>query len=146
MSALAICWNPSTVPLRSTTRTIELWKQELAWGCLPPTFQDAVDVVRRLGLRYLGIDSLCILQDDADDWQQQAVLMADIYQNSHRTLAAAAAADSKGGLYQRNPEYNRHSCIIHHPMTGEPFTVHIRKPLPHRLLELAPWANKKLQT
>lgn len=30
---------------------------------LPQTFQDAIRIVRRCGLRYLWIDSLCIFQD-----------------------------------------------------------------------------------
>lgn len=34
---------------------------------LPKTGQDAVFIVRKLGFRYLWVDSLCIIQDDEDD-------------------------------------------------------------------------------
>jgi hypothetical protein len=55
--------------------------------------------VRRLGYRYLWIDSLCIIQDDDQDWRMQASRMADIYQGCLLTIAAAAAANSAQGLF-----------------------------------------------
>ncbi|KAF2140095.1 uncharacterized protein K452DRAFT_289491 [Aplosporella prunicola CBS 121167] len=35
----------------------------IPWNQLPKTYQDAVTVVRELNVRYILIDSLCILQD-----------------------------------------------------------------------------------
>ncbi|KAF9877171.1 hypothetical protein CkaCkLH20_05437 [Colletotrichum karsti] len=66
---------------------------------LPPTFRDAIDFTRRLGLQYIWIDSLCIIQDDPLDWQIEAAQMAAIYTNAHVTLAASKASDSSRGLY-----------------------------------------------
>jgi hypothetical protein len=40
----------------------------IALAELPPTFKDAIQATRRLGLQYLWIDSLCIIQDDVEDW------------------------------------------------------------------------------
>jgi uncharacterized Fe-S radical SAM superfamily protein PflX len=34
----------------------------IGWGNLPRTFQDAVTVTRELGVRFLWIDSICIIQ------------------------------------------------------------------------------------
>lgn len=36
---------------------------------LPKTFQDAIVITRRLGARYLWIDSLYIIQDSVEDWK-----------------------------------------------------------------------------
>ena len=35
---------------------------------LPKSFQDVISVARVIGIRYLWIGSLCIVQDDHDDW------------------------------------------------------------------------------
>ncbi|PQE03115.1 heterokaryon incompatibility protein [Rutstroemia sp. NJR-2017a BVV2] len=60
------------------------------------TFQNAVQITRALGLRYLWIDSLCIIQDDKDDWQFESAKMANIYLGSCVTIAATASFDSTG--------------------------------------------------
>lgn len=54
---------------------------------LTPTFQDAVKITRDLGLRHLWIDSLCVVQDNFDDWNAEASSMADVYGNAQLTLA-----------------------------------------------------------
>ncbi|KAF5694453.1 serine threonine kinase [Fusarium denticulatum] len=38
---------------------------------LPLNFQDAITVTKGLGVRYLWIDSICIVQDDDDDWKRE---------------------------------------------------------------------------
>jgi hypothetical protein len=43
------------------------------------TFEDAIFATRKLGARYLWIDSLCILQDDLADWEKESSRMADVY-------------------------------------------------------------------
>ncbi|KAF2866326.1 heterokaryon incompatibility protein-domain-containing protein, partial [Massariosphaeria phaeospora] len=58
---------------------------------LPRLFRDCVTVVRRLGFRYLWIDSLCILQDSTEDWLHEAGRMGDIYRGSICTIAAVSA-------------------------------------------------------
>lgn len=58
---------------------------------LPKTFRDAVTFTRELGIQYLWIDALCILQDDEDDWEKESSKMASIYQNSYLTIAATAS-------------------------------------------------------
>ena len=44
------------------------------------------------------IDSLCIVQDDEDDWSAEAAKMNDVYQNAAITLSADGATDTAGGL------------------------------------------------
>ncbi|KAK0703139.1 hypothetical protein B0T26DRAFT_600083, partial [Lasiosphaeria miniovina] len=60
---------------------------------LTRTFQDAVRVTRRLHTRYLCIDSLCIIQDDEDDYLREAAKMAEVYRDAHLTIAATASSD-----------------------------------------------------
>jgi hypothetical protein len=70
----------------------------------PKTFREAIAVVRSLDVRYLWIDSLCIIQDAPDDWVHQASLMSQVYRNALCNIGATASADSHGGLFrQRDP-------------------------------------------
>ncbi len=74
---------------------------------LPKTFADAVNVCRRLGVRYLWIDSLCIIQDSREDWEREAERMANIYTNSYLTIAASSSPDSGGGCFPSWEERSR---------------------------------------
>lgn len=70
---------------------------------LPRIFQDAIRIVRRCGLRYLWIDSLCIFQDkDPEnrnlDWAKEADKMADIYAGGVFNIAATCCPNSEAGL------------------------------------------------
>ncbi|KAF2649464.1 HET-domain-containing protein [Lophiostoma macrostomum CBS 122681] len=68
---------------------------------MPKVFQDAVFVCRSLKIRYLWIDSLCIIQDDLLDWKAQSKLMGDIYHNAFCTIAAHSAQDDGEGFLRR---------------------------------------------
>jgi hypothetical protein len=59
---------------------------------LPPVFGDAVHVVRRLGIDYIWIDALCIVQDDPNDWTREAALMGSVYEDAVLNIGASAAA------------------------------------------------------
>ena len=51
---------------------IDTHKKEIMWTALSKTFQDAITTTQELGIRYLWIDSICILQDDKEDWEVQS--------------------------------------------------------------------------
>lgn len=71
----------------------------LAFSQLPKLFQDAAIVVRGLGYSYLWIDSLCIVQDDEEDWQRESSHMADIYTNSVITIAMPTGTGSDSAFF-----------------------------------------------
>jgi hypothetical protein len=70
---------------------------------LSKTFRDAMSVTQHLGFRYIWIDSLCIVQDDEDDWRQESALMGAVYSFSTLTIAAAGAQDGSEGLFFKRP-------------------------------------------
>jgi hypothetical protein len=74
--------------------------KKIEYSSLPRTFQDAVLVARSLTIRYLWIDSLCIIQDDEKDWELESSRMASVYEGSHLTLSASAAAHSDAGCWR----------------------------------------------
>lgn len=101
-TTLSHCWGRQQIAQTLTTNLQHLSKN-IPWVMLSKTFQDAINVTRGLGLRYIWIDSLCIIQDSNADWQHEATCMADIYTNSYLTLAATSSLESSGGLL--NPRY-----------------------------------------
>jgi len=103
-AALSHCWGTSQHAARTTKANLHDAQKEITMSRLPKTFLDAVCVVRELGLEYLWIDSLCIIQDDEEDWQRESAAMANVFSNAHVTLAATASQDSEGGcLFDREP-------------------------------------------
>jgi hypothetical protein len=66
----------------TTSKSLEERKISIALSDLPPTFLDAMIVTKKLGYRFLWIDSLCILQDVHEDWVAEGHRMNEYYQNS----------------------------------------------------------------
>ncbi|KAI0197247.1 hypothetical protein EV127DRAFT_507503 [Xylaria flabelliformis] len=79
---------------------------------LPKMFQDAITATRGLEIRYLWIDSLCIVQDDDDDWAAESKTMEDVYSLAHVTLAASSAPSSLVGFLERP---NRAFAVMPNP-------------------------------
>ena len=74
---------------------------------LPKTIQDAIRLTRMLGLKYIWIDCLCILQDSAPDWETEAAKMGQYYQYANLTVAASAAVSASCGLLNRRPKLSK---------------------------------------
>ncbi|KAF2443207.1 HET-domain-containing protein [Karstenula rhodostoma CBS 690.94] len=98
-ACLSHCWG-SRQPLTTTTATRQQRKNGIDWHELPKTFQEALSLCSMLGLSYLWIDSLCIIQDDDDDWASEASKMAEVYSNSYLTIAASASRDDTEGCFR----------------------------------------------
>ncbi|PMD47126.1 hypothetical protein L207DRAFT_575925 [Hyaloscypha variabilis F] len=66
---------------------------------LSKTFQDAIIITRSLSVRYLWIDSLCIIQDDEHDWEIESSRMASVHENAYLVISAARASDGSKGCF-----------------------------------------------
>ncbi|CZR60247.1 uncharacterized protein PAC_10143 [Phialocephala subalpina] len=93
--ALSHCWG-GDIPCKTMTALVDDYLQGLP--PLPHSFRDAIRITKELGFRYLWIDSLCIIQDSVEDWQQESALMRDVYRNAAITISASASKDSHGGM------------------------------------------------
>jgi hypothetical protein len=79
-------------------------KQNIPLWRLSKVFQDAIVVLRRFGMLYIWIDSLCIVQDQLEDWQTESSKMGDVYRNSLLNIAATGFRDGRNGLFvERDP-------------------------------------------
>ncbi|KAK1829590.1 heterokaryon incompatibility protein-domain-containing protein [Podospora conica] len=88
----------ATYPVRTTVQTLHSFKTKIP-GQLPQTFSDAAEATRRIGLRYLWIDSLCIIQDDPDDWAHESALMHKVYRHAFCNISATDSKDESEGLF-----------------------------------------------
>ncbi|KAF2730306.1 HET-domain-containing protein, partial [Polyplosphaeria fusca] len=101
---LSHCWGPvDQRPLCATTENEVQLFNGITRSDLPKTFQQAVDVARGLHIRYLWIDSLCILQDSDSHWRSQSARMGAIYEEAFLRLAASWARHSAEGLFWTGP-------------------------------------------
>lgn len=101
-AALSYCWGSPDQPPPPTTTSANLADRlaGISTEELPKTFKDAVALVRVLGIPYLWIDSLCILQDSKTDWERQAVEMGIYYARAQLVIGAAASDHPDGGIFQ----------------------------------------------
>ncbi|KAH9203772.1 heterokaryon incompatibility protein-domain-containing protein [Leptodontidium sp. 2 PMI_412] len=110
-ACLSHCWGRTQI-IRTLTSNLESHKKSIPWSSLSKTFQDAIKITRELGLRYLWIDSLCIIQDSVSDWENQAAVMGDIYSGSYITIAATWSADGSGGCFSNRNAFEAYSEVI----------------------------------
>jgi hypothetical protein len=96
--ALSHCWG-GVSPLTTTTATLSQRLHEISFSSLPKTFQDAVTITRSLDVEYLWIDSLCIIQDDRDDWAREAAWMKAVYADCYAMISADGSANPHGGCF-----------------------------------------------
>jgi hypothetical protein len=75
-------------PLRTLASRYEAMKSGIPVWELSMNFADTVAVARKLGLRYIWIDSLCIIQDSPSDWDREAATMHEVYKYAEVTIAA----------------------------------------------------------
>ncbi|TVY45129.1 hypothetical protein LSUB1_G000716 [Lachnellula subtilissima] len=95
-AALSHYWG--TGPICVTSKdTLEARKRAIPLHLLSKTFQDAITITRQLGITYLWIDSLCIVQDDDEDWSREGANMSNVYRNSTVTILADGVANHDGG-------------------------------------------------
>ncbi|RFU32519.1 hypothetical protein B7463_g3829, partial [Scytalidium lignicola] len=95
--ALSHCWGNDHMPMRTTKQNVVDHENGLRINSLPRTFRDAVIITRLLGYKYIWIDSLCIVQDDQNDWEREASKMASIFHCADIVLSAASARNSSEG-------------------------------------------------
>jgi hypothetical protein len=98
-AALSYCWGGE-----QESKTVDARLEERCKGFplaeLSKTIQDAVVTTRRLGLRYLWVDAICIIQDNEADRERELPRMDQIYSGASITIVAARAGKAVDGFLQ----------------------------------------------
>ena len=115
--ALSYCWGDSNSFITDTV-TYNERRAGFRIDSVPKTIRDAVLLTRELGLRYLWVDSLCIIQDDNADWEYEATHMCTTYSQAVVVFAAVDSPTCEMGLFATEP---RHRLMQVHRKEGSIF-------------------------
>lgn len=99
-AALSYCWGAAQ-PHSTRSSNLDEYMRCIPVSTLPKTLQDAIVVTRKLHLRYLWIDSLCIIQDSDSDKEQELARMGTIYHHAYITISAASASNCTQGFVRQ---------------------------------------------
>ena len=110
---LSHCWDQLEM-MTLTEENLNEMQLHVDISRITKTFREAMEMTVRLGVRYLWIDSLCIIQDSTagEDWKRESRLMGDVYQNALCNLGATKAKDGKDGLFSERMLFNVRPCVI----------------------------------
>ncbi|TID19584.1 heterokaryon incompatibility protein [Venturia nashicola] len=107
-AALSYCWGKQNLSEGSewllTTENNNLYHVDIVLQDLPPTIRDSISIAWSLGIEYLWIDALCIIQNSAFDWAQEAAKMGGIYFGSVITIAVAGSSSALEGCFNSKSE------------------------------------------
>ncbi|KAI1471764.1 HET-domain-containing protein [Daldinia caldariorum] len=104
-ATLSYCWGPPEDSSRQfKTETSSFQKRTVGFGIdqASPILRDAVRVAQTLGIRYLWVDAVCIIQDDKQDWYKESSQISLIFQNSALTICSPASTSCQEGFLNRN--------------------------------------------
>lgn len=130
-ACLSHCWGGRLVEhATATKKSVEVMKRSIPVETLPRTFRDTLATTRKLNIRYLWIDSMCILQDDEDDWERESKKMSSVYQNSFITIAATCSPNSTQGFFSASSQYEPYPFECRTAL-GQPCKIYFQQRLHH---------------
>ncbi|KAI8630375.1 HET-domain-containing protein [Xylariaceae sp. FL1651] len=93
-------WGTQALPVLTGSNIDARVNHGMELSKFPPTFKDAIEVAGWFNIKWLWIDSLCIIQDSREDWQREAPTMCDVYRNAMLNISANHAVDARDGCFR----------------------------------------------
>ncbi|KAK8020092.1 hypothetical protein PG990_005230 [Apiospora arundinis] len=130
--ALSYCWG--TAPFYNlTVDTMMEAMTSIPLSRLPATVRDAISLTRQLRIRYLWVDSLCIIQGQCSaarrDWEKESVKMATVYGSAFLTIAATCSDSAHTGFFLKRPPFLKMQAMMR-VRTSNPMNVILVLKLP----------------
>lgn len=91
---------------KTTRANIQQRSQPFDCSELPVTIQDSIILMDRLYIEYIWIDTICIVQDDHEDWQHEAAKMHEVYGNSCFTLCVCSSDNAAEHLFRKREAWS----------------------------------------
>ncbi|SPQ27262.1 6822fbd9-e303-4353-8d42-7c0686794770 [Thermothielavioides terrestris] len=113
--ALSYCWG-GPQPVTTTRATYDAHLSGIPLASLPATLRDAITTTALLGIPYIWIDALCIIQDDERDKAVEIARMPAVYERARVTLAASSAAACADGFLAERAWHAL--CTVPYRLTG----------------------------
>ncbi|KAJ0159918.1 hypothetical protein CTA2_8894 [Colletotrichum tanaceti] len=105
-AALSYCWGPKEEALKQTKTTRDTMTTHcrgMPLGSLSPVVRDTVMVCRALGIRYLWVDALCIVQGDKADWDRESQMMGRVYYSCSVAICPVSSRSCLQGYLGKRP-------------------------------------------
>ncbi|MCJ1351849.1 MAG: hypothetical protein MMC33_001833 [Icmadophila ericetorum] len=124
---LSHCWGKGE-RLVTLEKNLKEHQESLPLAEMPQTFKDAIEISRKIGMRYLWIDCYCIVQDSYNDWEAEAARMAEIYENAVFCLSAIDGQDSFAPMfYERLQTWQQRPVTLTNVRNADaPFHIGVR--------------------
>ncbi len=90
---------PDTGLSSTTTSNYAARTSGTDFGHLPHNFLQAFRTAAEFGIQYIWIDTLCIIQDVASDWEEESTRMGEYYQTAAFTLVSTFSTDDPDAEY-----------------------------------------------
>ncbi|ETS87765.1 hypothetical protein PFICI_01593 [Pestalotiopsis fici W106-1] len=119
--ALSYCWGQASNQLLTTSDNLQEHLQRIQLSSMSRTHVDAVKIARRLGIRYIWIDALCIVQGDREDWAREAALMHRVYSRAALTIGSLSASTVDDPLLTNRSDRHHVAVPIQWPFTTGPY-------------------------
>ncbi|CAN9252321.1 unnamed protein product [Alternaria alternata] len=133
-AALSYCWGnekDAESQFKTEKASLEYRCANLPSELMTPTTKDAIAITRAIGLRYIWIDALCIVQDDEDDWSHESSQMNLVYRHAFVTFCSLNSNSCHESFLNRAPAVKiPFQSTIHNAIKGSylirlhPRTVH----------------------
>ncbi|KAI1389007.1 HET-domain-containing protein [Hypoxylon trugodes] len=104
-TTLSYCWGPeedSLLQFKTERKSLQQRLSGFEIHEVSPIVRDAIRVTQALGIRYLWVDALCIIQDDRQDWARESTRMSHVYRNATVTICTPASTSCQQGFLARN--------------------------------------------
>ena len=121
-AALSYCWGGDQ-PVKVTKVTVKDLARGIPYARLPRTLRDAVTTTRKLGLRFLWVDALCVIQDDRVQAEREIALMPKIYENAYVTISAARSNCCERGFLHDISAPGPSSLAFRFSFRGPDYTI-----------------------
>ncbi|KAL7907059.1 HET domain-containing protein [Trichoderma velutinum] len=126
---------------QATKQNVDSLCNEVPWDYLSPTYQDSITFLRKFSkwhqdqygeeIRYIWIDSLCIIQDSKSDWKKHSLKMSDIYSNSSITLVESHGLHTEKRLFQDSSARSGSKPVSIQDAEGNDHELHYRHTIYH---------------
>jgi hypothetical protein len=123
--SLSHCWGSAKLPML-TRENIHGFETCIPLTELIPVFEDTMFIAANLGVSHLWIDSLCIIQNDPEDWGREALRMGDVYRGAVCNISASAFKNGLTGFLsaRRDSDPTPPKKRLH-PVSNRPFLEHL---------------------
>lgn len=127
-AALSYCWGGDE-NFKTEQHTLQDFCNEIPVDRLPQTLKDAFDLTKRIGLEYLWVDAVCIVQGNQREREEESRKMGDIYSNARIVLSATRSKHVNEGMF-----LSRSTTSLAEDIASEDGSLHARRNHNHEII------------